>query len=95
MMGVWALWETAFCAVFQRLVGAVCASIGMERSCPYAAVWRSKTAGLIWLSVESRRRSLYNTSMYRSRHLRLAVVRKPAGLLFFTMAKTLSVTASW
>ena len=56
---MWALWETAFCAVFQILVGAFCASTRMAASMPYyAAAWRSKAAGLIWPSVECRRRWL-------------------------------------
>ena len=55
---MWALWETAFCAVFQIPVGALLASTGMAASMPYAAAWRSKAAGLIWPSVECRRRWL-------------------------------------
>jgi hypothetical protein len=55
---VWALWETAFSAVFQIPVGAFLASTGMAASTPYAAARRSNAAGLIWPSVEWRRRWL-------------------------------------
>ena len=56
---VWTLWKTAVCAVFQGPVGAVCASTGPAASMPYAAAaWRSNAAGLIWPSVECRRRWL-------------------------------------
>jgi hypothetical protein len=51
---VWALWETAFYAVFQIRVGAFLASTGMAASMPYAAASRSNLAGLIWPSVEWR-----------------------------------------
>jgi hypothetical protein len=57
MMGVGAV-ETAVCAVFQIPVGALLASIGMAASTPYAAAQRSNAAGLIWPSVEWRRRWL-------------------------------------
>ena len=52
---MWALWETAFSAVFQIPVGAFCASIGMAASTPYAAARRSNAAGLIWPRVECQR----------------------------------------
>jgi len=55
---VWALWETAFWAVFQMSVGAFFASTEMAVSTPYAAARRSNAAGLIWPSVEWRRRWL-------------------------------------
>jgi hypothetical protein len=46
MIGVWARWETALCAVFQILVGAFLASTGMAASMgSYAAERRSDTAG--------------------------------------------------
>ena len=58
-MMVWALWEAAFCAGFHSApVGAFFASTGTIASTPYAAARRSNAAGLIWPSVECRRRWL-------------------------------------
>ena len=44
---MWALWETAFRAVFQILVGAFLASTGMAAFMPSAAARRSDPAGLM------------------------------------------------
>ena len=50
-MGVGAVGNRVLCG-FQIPVGAFCASAEMAASMPYAAVRRSKAAGLIWPSVE-------------------------------------------
>ena len=57
MMGVGAVGNRVLCG-FQIPVGAFLASTGMAASMPYAAARRSKVAGLIWPSVEWRRRWL-------------------------------------
>ena len=57
MMGVGAVGISRSVRDSQIPVGAFCASAGMAASMPYAAC-RSKAAGLIWPSVEWRRRWL-------------------------------------
>ena len=57
-MGVGAVGISRSVRDFRIPVGAFCASAGMAASMPYAAACRSKAAGLIWPSVEWRRRWL-------------------------------------
>jgi hypothetical protein len=79
---MWALWETAFCAVFKISVGAILASRGMTASMPLRcclALERGRTD----LAERPMTTSLVieHLDVVEQGHLRVAVARKPVGLL--------------